>query len=155
MFHVLAAIVATPLPTVVPSPTVIKETLQTVVQPVTPPVVIQAAQLASYVAGVAVIGLFHQLVERGKWSGQLNRILVALYSAGASVFAAFQAGQLHLDVAGGVTVAAAFLIALGTAMGRYELFNFVVGLWTSASKLAKPAQQALATDTTPTNDFTA
>lgn len=146
LVHLAAVVVATPTP----SPTVIKETLQTVVQPVaqTPDVVVQLAAVLGTAVAALVISLFHQIASsKVAWlRDNVNRLVVALYTVGVGLVSAFSQGQLHWDATGVVTSLLMVSVAVATALGRYQLFQFVATLVKRGSKVSSDVEAALATD---------
>lgn len=126
LLAVANTVAATPLP----SPTVIKEVLQPVVNqvPVVSPNVLQLAQLLSLAAAGAITSILHLAVERGKLSGNVNRLLFTLYSAGAGVAVMALNNELRLDSASLLTGATAFVAFLGSTQGQKMITDFVASL---------------------------
>lgn len=124
---VSSAAAGTPLPT----PQVVEHTLQPIIQQATvvPPEVLQLAQVLALAGAVAFVSLVHQLVERGRLSGNVNRLIVAGYTLLAAVATSALSGHLGTAVNDLQFLITNFLVALGAALGRYEyLWKFVLNV---------------------------
>lgn len=118
-----AVATATASPT--PSPQIIHEFTKVVA--VTPPAVLQLAQILAVAAAGVATSILHSLVERGKLSGNVNRFLFTLYSVIAGVVVMKLTGQLKVDSNGILTGLTAALAYLGSTQGQ----KFVTDLLTS------------------------
>lgn len=132
----VAAVAVATTPISSPAP-LVKTVTDTVF--VTPPDVIALAQMLALAGGAALTSVVHQIAEKGKWSGNTNRLVLLAYSAVGSVVFAWATGKLGWNVNGAETMLSGFLVALGSASGRYELSQFLSNL------LATPVKP-LATD---------
>lgn len=143
----LLAVLATPTP----SPTVIKETLQTIVQPVvqTPAVVLQLAALATTFGAGAVISLFHLIGKlKIKWlDGNVNRVLALVLGVGTGVVSTFAQGDLKMDEQGLVVVFIATAMSLFGQGTTFNVFKFLQELSTSTTTISGAVSQELATET--------
>lgn len=128
LLAVANTVVATPLP----SPQVVKEVtqLQPIVKEVatTPQPVLELFQLLAVSGAAIVTSLVHQIIERGRWNSNVNRLVLTTYSTGAALLTAFLTGHLGVSANDLTVEATAFMTALGSASGRYELWKFVSGL---------------------------
>jgi hypothetical protein len=144
----LLAVVNTITSTPLPSPQVIKETLQPIVQqvPVVPPQVLELVQTLALAGAVAFVSVVHQLVERGRLGGTANRLIVAGYTLAASLGTAALTGHLGTGAGDLQVEITSFLVALGAALGRYEyLWKLLLDIFQGV--LPKPAP--LASDDNP------
>jgi hypothetical protein len=93
-----------------------------------------------------VASLLHQVIERGKWSSNTNRIVTLVIAVmGTAGFAAFvnHFGQNWNALAQDGT---ALLVLLGSSQGRYLLFQLVTGLIASAATKKALAAPVAVTD---------
>lgn len=135
----LTAVTSTPLPT--PSPQIIKETLQPVVQQVatTPAPVLELFQLLA-VAGAGIVTSFvHQMLERGKLKSNINRLILAFYSTAGALGTAYLTGHLGWTVEDATVALTAFVTVLGSATGRYEVWKFLTSLMSKPAPVSAPA----------------
>ncbi len=145
---VLMAVAATVQATPLPSPQVVKETLQPIIQqsPEIPASVVQLSQLLAVAGAGALTSLLHQLIERGKLSSNLNRLLFAIYGGLAGVAFAFLTGEWKLD-ATSVTVALTGVATfLTSSQGRYEVWKALQTLLSQSAPLAAPEEPVVATE---------
>lgn len=112
-----ATVVATPLP----SPQVIKEVFTNTVSAQVPAYVLQLSQVLALAGATAFVSLVHALAERGKWSSGVNRAVVTGYTLIAAFAATALAGHLGTNVNDLQSLLTDFLVALGSALGSYNL----------------------------------
>lgn len=135
------SVLATVAPVVTPLATpVINVVTHTVTIPQIPADVISGINVLVVAAFGLVASLLHQLVERGKWSSNTNRIVtIVLAVLGTAGFAAF-ANNFGQNWNAFAQDATALLVLLGSSQGRYLLFQLVTGLIATAT--AKKATAA-------------
>jgi hypothetical protein len=140
-----ATIAATPLP----SPQVIKEVFTNNVPVQVPAYVLQLAQVLALAGATAFMSLVHALSERGKWSSTVNRAVVTGYTLAAAVAATALSGHLGTNVNQLQSLLTDFLVALGSALGSYNLvFKSILSAFGFTS--TAPADTAtLATEADP------
>lgn len=117
------------------APTVIEKTtqLQPIVQQVatTPEPVIQLFQLLGLVVAGFVTSTIHQLLERGRLGGNVNRLILAAYTVVASLVYGYMTGNLHVDAQSLTDLTTAAAAIFTAAQGRYELFKFITNALTA------------------------
>lgn len=114
--HAAQTVAATPLP----SPQVVKEVFTNSVPVQVPADVLQLGQVLGLALATGFVSLVHQLVERGRLSGNINRLIVAAYTLLAALATALLSGHLGTSINDLQVEITALLVALGAALSRYE-----------------------------------
>lgn len=117
--QVAATVAATPLPS--PSPQIIKEIFTNTVPAQVPAYVLQLAQVLALAGATAFVSLVHALTARGKWPSAVNKAVVTGYTLVLALAATASAGHLGTNVNDLQSLLTAFLVALGSALGSYNL----------------------------------
>lgn len=140
LLAVAQAVAATPMPT----PEVIVKTVQ--LPQAIPANVLQLAQIAAVAGAGVATSVLHLVIERKKWSANVNRLLFTVYSALAGVVVMLLNGQFKFDTTGATTGLTTVLAFLGSTQGMKILTDFVSSLNTTTDA---GAAVPLATDSVP------
>lgn len=145
LLAVTSTVAATPLPTVTPQ--VVKEIITNV--PVVPQDILTLASLLALMGAGSVTSFVHQLLDRGRWAGNVNRLVLAGYSTAAALVYAYLQGGLALSLDSVIEALTGFVVVLGSASGRYELFRFLMSASTPKEPAPTPADPPVAEDVAP------
>lgn len=145
MLAILSSVAATPLPT--PSPVLLQPQITQVFQ--TPAAVVQLFQLFAVMAAGALTSLLHLALERGKLKGNVNRLIVTLYSSGAGMLYMALTGHLGLHISDLETGLTALLAFLGTNQGTKMVSDFIGSVFTSQTTTDASGAQVFNETTAP------
>lgn len=148
---ILLALVSTPTPT----PEIVKETLQTIVQPVaqTPAVVLQLAALVTTFGAGLVISLFHLTAKlKIKWlDGNVNRVLALVLGVGMGLTSAYAQGNLTWNQQGLVVAFVATAMSLFGQGTTFNVYKFLTSLTSVTTTVGTVITQELATEAASEN----
>ena len=135
LFHLAVTAVAPAAPAVTPE--IIKQTLQPIYQNtqvgVTPPAVLQLAQLLALAGAGALTGFLHLIIERGKWPSNVNRAVWGLYSLAGSVGFGLASGNFDHGAAVAAVTSLIGLFGMGfSASATNNVVKFAIEVYKNA-----------------------
>lgn len=149
MSMLLGVVQATVAPVATATPIIVEHTKEIVTTvPAVTPELMKGAQLALlFLLGIGG-SILHQIIERGRWSSNTNRVVLWTYGLLIAVLGSFVAGDLKLTAGSALDLVTNFLLVLGSAEGRYNFNKWVNSIGTS-NVVASPIEDQIETTPVP------